>query len=390
MSNYSNIFQYDDLSEADSIRLLILHPGTLASPIQSDLIHTALHECRCDIHGNYTGLSYVWGDANDTTYIFVNGFRFTVTVNLAAALHDMRDEKRQLRLWADAVCINQTNNVERSHYAQNTVVYLGALVERTKYLFELMHQQDLDRIKLLRIADDALNDIVSRPWFTGVWVYQELVLSNIVFVQLGRMRVPWDYLCEILLDRYRDPRERNNPPKDRTILSTPTLDVCHDKDSETESRASHLSSMIPTMHEIRHDHDTQSYQLLWTMYEARRNYQNCLRYGGRAIFLLDVLVSRRGSNASDLREIIYGHLAVADLQLKHTYERNDDSVPWPLVRNWSLQDYIPVVDYTKSAEDVFIEAASFTSSFRSIRGLLKILYHADVNASYTRRSSLPS
>ncbi|KAF7927449.1 uncharacterized protein EAE97_010124 [Botrytis byssoidea] len=215
--NYSDEFQYDDLSETDSLRLLILHPGTSGSPIQSDLIHTTLRECRCDIHGNYTALSYVWGDANDTTYIFVDGFRFAVTVNLAAALHDLRDEKRQLRLWANAVCINQTNNLQRSQqvdlmkevysHAQATVIYLGALVEQTESLFELMNQLDPDRTKLLEIAEDAIKDVVSRPWFTRVWVYQELVLSNVVFVQFGRLRVPWDYLCEVLLDRYRDPRE---------------------------------------------------------------------------------------------------------------------------------------------------------------------------------------
>lgn len=321
-------------------------------------------------------------------------------MNLAAALHDLRDEKRQLRLWADAVCINQTNNVERSQqvglmkevysYAQTTAIYLGALVEQTKILFELMNQLNPDRTKLLEIIHDAIKDIVSRPWFTRVWVYQELVLSNVVFVQVGRLRVSWDHLCEVLLDRYRDPRERNNSPQDRKTLSTPTLDVCHDEDSETESTTSHLSSMVPIMHEIRHDHDTQSYRLLWNMYEARRNYQNCLRYGGRVISLLDVLASRRGSKASDLRDIIYGHLAVVDLQLKRTYERNNDSVPWPLIRSRSTQDYIPVVDYTKSVEDVLHDAALFTSSFRSMRGLLKILYNADVKASYTRRSNLAS
>ncbi|KAF7930514.1 uncharacterized protein EAE98_004914 [Botrytis deweyae] len=338
MSTYSGKFQYDDLSETDSIRLLILHPGTLGSPIQSDLIHTTLRECRCEIHGNYTALSYVWGDANDTTYIFVDGFQFAVTVNLAAALHDLRDEKRQLRLWADAVCINQTNNVERSQqvglmkevysYAQTTEIYLGALVEQTKSLFELMNQLDPDRTKLLEMDDDAIKDIVSRPWFTR--------LGDCEFLGIISARFCW-------------------------------TDI-----------------------ETRHNHDTQSYRLLWNMYEARRNYQNCLRYGGRVISLLDVLISRRGSKASDLRDIIYGHLAVVDLQLKRTYERNNDSVPWPLIRSRSPQNYIPVVDYTKSVDDVLNEAARFTSSFRSIHGLLKILYNADVNASYTRRSNLPS
>ncbi|KAF7959675.1 hypothetical protein EAE96_001289 [Botrytis aclada] len=396
MSTYTDEFLYDDLSETDSIRLLILHPGTLGSPIQSDLIHTTLHECRCDIHGNYTALSYVWGDANDTTYIFVNGFRFTITVNLAAALHDLRDEKRQLRLWADAACINQINNIERSQqvglmrevysYAQNTVIYLGALVEQTKCLFELMHQRDPDRTKLLGIVDDAIIDIVSRPWFTRVWVYQELVLSNTVFVQVGRMRVSWDYLCEAMLERDRDPRDRDHPSK---TLSMPMMDTFYDKSSDIEPRAFEPSSMIPTTRETQHDHDTRC-QSLWTMYEARRNYQSSIRYGGSVLSFLGVLVSRRGSKASDPRDMIYGHLAVVDLELKHEYDTYNGSDAWPIVRNRSLKKYIPVVDYTKSVEEVFTEAARFTSSFRSADGLLKILHHADVNASYTRRSDLPS
>ncbi|TGO29776.1 hypothetical protein BPAE_0011g00480 [Botrytis paeoniae] len=350
MSSYSDKFQYDDLLEADSIRFLILHPGKLGSPIQSDLIHTTLRECRCDVHGNYTALSYIWGDANDTTRIFVDGFRFIVTANLAAALHDLRDEKRQLRLWADAVCINQTNNVERSQlvdlmkevysYAQNTVIYLGALVEQMKCLFKLIPQRDPDRTKLLGIVDDAIKDIVSRPWFTRVWVYQELVLSNVVF---GRMRVPWNYLCEVMLDTDRDRGDRNHFPKDRMILSVPTLDIYDDNDSGIESRTSELSSIGPAMCEIRHDHDTQD-QPLWTMWKARRNYQNCLRYGSREIAFLDVLDSRRGSGASDLRDMIYGHLAVADIQLKRAHESYDGFATWPKIRNWNLQENIPVVD----------------------------------------------
>ncbi|TEY48840.1 hypothetical protein BOTCAL_0291g00040 [Botryotinia calthae] len=85
------------------------------------------------------------------------------------------------------------------------------------------------------MADDALNDIVSRPWFTRVWVYQELVLSNIVLVQLGRIdRGDWNHL-----------------PKDRMMLSTPKiLDICEDKESETESRTSELSSMCEAMPDI--------------------------------------------------------------------------------------------------------------------------------------------
>lgn len=143
------------------------------------------------------------------------------------------------------------------------MIYLGALLEHTKCLFELIQQRDSDRSKLSGMADDALNDIVSRPWFTRVWVYQELILSNIVFVQLGRMRVHWDDLCEVFLDKDRDRGDRNLSSKDRIMSPHPMiLDLCEDNELETESRTSELSSMDPAMREIRHDHDTQNYKPL--------------------------------------------------------------------------------------------------------------------------------
>ncbi|TGO35705.1 hypothetical protein BHYA_0149g00180 [Botrytis hyacinthi] len=148
---------YDDLSETDSIRLLILHPGTLGY-----LIHTTLRECRCDIHGNYPALSYVWGDANDTTYILVDGFRFAVTVNLAAALHDLRDDKRQLRLWADAICINQTKNVERSDeyfrlFKSPSKPYPNFLINII--IIELRGKASLDTFRGMRFARFYTGDV---------------------------------------------------------------------------------------------------------------------------------------------------------------------------------------------------------------------------------------
>jgi len=57
-------------------------------------------------------------------------------VNLVAALDDLRDQKRPLRLWIDAICIDQTNTQERNvqvglmreiySVAQRTIIYLGS------------------------------------------------------------------------------------------------------------------------------------------------------------------------------------------------------------------------------------------------------------------------
>lgn len=106
-------FQYPALNSLDSIRLLTLQPGLPGSKIHCDVEERTLLECN-DIYENYTALSYVWGAATETKPIVVNGHSFEATINLVAALDDHRDERRPLRLWVDAICIDQSNTQERN------------------------------------------------------------------------------------------------------------------------------------------------------------------------------------------------------------------------------------------------------------------------------------
>ncbi|RSL60706.1 hypothetical protein CEP53_005371 [Fusarium sp. AF-6] len=67
----------------------------------------------------YSALSYVWGDPAITKSILVNGKRVHVTTNLASALEHapkhLEHADVALRLWADAVCINQDDPNEKNH-----------------------------------------------------------------------------------------------------------------------------------------------------------------------------------------------------------------------------------------------------------------------------------
>jgi hypothetical protein len=66
--------------------------------------------------GDYVALSYTWGDPKETREIFVNGKSVQVTVNLEAALRVLRGKapvKAGLKLWIDALCINQEDNDEK-------------------------------------------------------------------------------------------------------------------------------------------------------------------------------------------------------------------------------------------------------------------------------------
>ncbi|KAI0814117.1 heterokaryon incompatibility protein-domain-containing protein [Xylaria sp. FL0064] len=55
---------------------------------------------------------------------------------------------------------------------------------------------------------DVEIDVLQRPWFKRLWVFQEVVVSKTLSIQCGRRRVPWDDFCRTVLispkhhDRY--------------------------------------------------------------------------------------------------------------------------------------------------------------------------------------------
>lgn len=88
------------------------------------IISTAPHiECNLkaadlDDEITFDALSYVWGDPSITTDILVNGKRVSITKNLSTALEYAREHLHRrnpdLWIWADAICINQTDIPEKN------------------------------------------------------------------------------------------------------------------------------------------------------------------------------------------------------------------------------------------------------------------------------------
>ncbi|KAE9364240.1 HET-domain-containing protein [Stipitochalara longipes BDJ] len=107
-------YDYAPLQHADSIRLLTLHPGEFASPIQ-----VSLNEVRSQDDHMYQALSYTWatedGDCKRSRQIKCHDMRIWVTRNCELALRYLRKEDSDRVLWVDAICINQKDDKERGH-----------------------------------------------------------------------------------------------------------------------------------------------------------------------------------------------------------------------------------------------------------------------------------
>ncbi|KAN0095984.1 Heterokaryon incompatibility protein (HET) domain containing protein [Hyaloscypha variabilis] len=135
-------FKYQPLIEPDGIRLVLLHPAKdVSAELECLIEHVTLSDYNQDLINHYTALSYVWGDEKEKREIVVNGCGFFITANLYLAFCYIRDAKAVVKIWADAICINQTDTTERNHQVQHkgevysiaryTIIYLGVPVRKS-------------------------------------------------------------------------------------------------------------------------------------------------------------------------------------------------------------------------------------------------------------------
>jgi len=257
------------LQNLREIRLLTLLPGKESTTVQCLL-------CRAQLpkdykrpgalsYGNddtkstqlpYDALSYVWGDPKVRHPIEIRssspieesdapnkildnilkrdpGGKWVVvgvTTNLLAALRSLRREDKPRLLWVDALCIDQSNNAEKSQqvmimsriYAQakQTIVWLGdpePIARWNEYrtrdqalngnfpavnidaalAFQVVEQICAKTpINLVRrdLGREALKQILLRPWWKRGWVVQEVLMAQKCIFRCGYFSIEWEKL----------------------------------------------------------------------------------------------------------------------------------------------------------------------------------------------------
>ena len=199
------------------IRLLHLHAGQ-----PKDYVTCHFSTISLDDHEIvYDALSYVWGETTEGRFVIVEGIQTEVTDNLWQALDGLRDLNKERILWVDALCINQSDDRERSDQvahmnaiytsASTVEIWLGEPYEgiETALRFikefatgftadgeavsyehlgdtipddydpdasddELLDENGREAIALLR----TVCEFAYRPWFGRVWTVQEFFLAK--------------------------------------------------------------------------------------------------------------------------------------------------------------------------------------------------------------------
>ena len=176
----------------------------------------------------YDALSYAWGDTTTRVPITVNAHKCQVTMSLFEAFSALRDKAAvENYLWADALCINQSDLEERSQQvrmmgdiyrsARLVHVWLGQEGDNTRHAFNYLYDAfEGGRTEYLLLMDDSiaegLDDLAFRPWsvffcidlrrsltitpstirFTMLWVVQEVTVSrNATLFHYGSAPIPF-------------------------------------------------------------------------------------------------------------------------------------------------------------------------------------------------------
>ena len=223
-------YRHESLKHECSIRLLVLQPASSAhAPLQCDLREVLLSD-----EPIYEAISYTWGKPvfSKELSLPTGSLKITESLFLALQRFRLRDEARHL--WADAVCINQGDNVEKGRQValmgdiyrntQQVLVWLGPGDEYTGNVINILKrlaaqanrygvQQTADGLILGGWAGPALptgtvkealenvpieydwsgaDAFYSLPWFSRMWIVQEIALAPSACLYCGAFDISWD------------------------------------------------------------------------------------------------------------------------------------------------------------------------------------------------------
>ncbi|KAI0905130.1 heterokaryon incompatibility protein-domain-containing protein [Ustulina deusta] len=355
-------YEYSGLSYPDSTRVFVLAASVDATaPIHGEIVEHRLSDE--DAKQGYTALSYAWGNKKGTHVINIGDRQLRIGYNLNSALRNLRRRDYPIRLWVDALCINQHDLNERNHQVQQmrsiyssaleTIVYLGGEkggnIERSAWNFLERHatwamneKRDADpglpaereaMIHFRGDLSDVESDVLTRPWFKRLWVFQEVVVSRTLSIQCGGRRISWDDFCKILLlsPRYHD----------RYGFSLELLD-----------RVEIVRDMFQTR---------CSYQELHGMgHTSKHNTLN----------ILDLLQRAKPLEASDPRDKIFGLLGIAS--------------------GIDVNDQRFAIDYNEDCRSVYIRFTNSIIQATRSYNILGCLESGRFYQSFDFRSQLPS
>ncbi|KAJ9603645.1 hypothetical protein H2200_011831 [Cladophialophora chaetospira] len=351
----------------NDIRLLRILPDSSDEPLHCTLVHKPLPPFQRTQEGNvgppfssqhsdegnvappyFFAISYTWGDPLPVHKIYINGDPCDIRHNLWLFLRRLRQKGFEGPFWADAICIDQEDDVEKSAQvtlmgrifgiAYDVFVWLGEEAddcgeimdaeEPTRFLplpLSPINACSLPRLMADIRACDALLAFCRRPYWQRGWVVQEIGLAQ------GDI---WVFCEPYIMDYVQLHHNIDDLVESIKFFAR----VCHEVNELAESNKT--SKLDPASELSSSDHHSFiSQNLTATIEESLRfNMPHDKHDRGswnRDHSLFDLLVRYASKVCSDSRDKVYALMSMASDKI--------------------LQHCGIKVDYTKSAEELFFD-----------------------------------
>ena len=231
-------------------RLLQLAPGIGVEPVEGVLLTNVtikiLSWAWTFGKRHYHAISYCWGESTVTKMIYLNGKLLPVTETLHSALQSLRQRDNSCLVWADQVCIDQSQAAiyERNQQVQrmgdiyanakSVTIWLGEPTRFSDVVFDHLNdlmqshiplvpndleghatesssQQDTDTMpsrllealrgapgldqegQVKELLQSGFENLLNNAWFSRIWVLQEAALARNLFIQAGSRKVLWKH-----------------------------------------------------------------------------------------------------------------------------------------------------------------------------------------------------
>jgi len=384
-------FLYAELGTADR-RIRLLRIRCLGSetndttPVNCDLLDNL---SLAMMTGGYTTISYFAGDPNATEEININGKTFNAFANLGYALRQARRfwmakfPHQELLLWADQVCINQSNVSERSSQvsfmgdiysgAQQVLVclsteegvsggvaWLNRLSRHIPKDYGLLKETDSDDDDDYSMSkqkeffhahwheedfhlgwDAFIRTILTSRWWSRAWVRQEFIRSPKAILLAANESIDWVDFWPVM-----------------DIYYTATYDFDEPR-ADFHQRSNHGFGISNSCMACVLGEDSSKF---WTNGKRIHRMLGAKRSSefnpGRLRDLLANLRDAHLCEASDSRDLVYAFLGLST----HNYDINPQYSPGSCLQDVFLQLACNVLSHTNNLET--LRSAYLTQSRR--------------------------
>lgn len=239
-TNGKNAQKYKyEILKGSTFRVMELQPGSDKDDLRCELIAYKINQfdSSSDLP-KYSAISYRWRDENPKgAFLRCPEAKLGVAQNLHDGLRRLQYPDKPRNLWADSICIDQANEMEKAKQmqimgeiyrnAEKVYVWLGKDLwsdgEHEKKAFALIESlKKLDGPNFTKAVEGCKKDqwrslrkVLELDWFERVWTLQEIGLASNGVIVCGRRRIGWkDFadVCGRLHEYYKKTRLDHHLP----------------------------------------------------------------------------------------------------------------------------------------------------------------------------------